>query len=118
VGTTTPTSEGLPDLVTPYNTSEFHEVADACRRYHHATMDRYITVAAELRRMLGKVKGTAVLLGVDSKIAAGRVTRHLVRAGTFEQAAARAVVRSYQTYLELFTGKSAAARAREFDPDK
>lgn len=109
-------TKGLAALVTPHSKSEFQAMAEAARAHHHAMHDQLHTIAAELRRDLGRLQGTGGLLGLDVKIAAYRVTRHLVRAGQMEFEVAKAIVRSYYQFEELFLNKSPAAQP--FDLDK
>lgn len=108
---------GIDGLVTPYNTSEFAAMVEACRSHHYATLDQYVTVATELRRMLARVPGDRAM-DLDSRVAARRVARQLSRAGNYEQYAARATIRSYHLYQQLFTAKGSASRGRGFDVDK
>lgn len=110
--------KGIDGLVTPYNTSEFHAMVETVRGHHHAEYDQMLTIAAELRRMLGKVSGAPALVGVDSKIAARRVTRHLARAAGMNLRVAQATIRSYQMYTELFTGRATTGHQKTFDPNK
>src|SRR5688572_12037675 len=107
-------SKGIEGLITPYSTSEFHAMVEAARAHHNAAHDQYSTVAADLRKGLSKAQGVRGLMGLDVRIAARRVTRHLVHCAGLEQATARALVRSYEMYNELFLGK-ASARNRGFD---
>lgn len=105
-------------LVTPYTTSEFHAMVEAARALHHGLHDRFVVMAAELTVGLSKVEGRRGMMGLDSKVAAQRVTRHLKHAAGYDLQAARAVVRSYQMFNELFLGKAPAARGQSFDLDK
>lgn len=116
--TATAVAKGIPALVTPYNTSEFHAMVEAVRAHHWASHDQYVVVASELYRSLAKAQGTRGLLGMDVRIAARRVTRHLAHAAGYEIAAAKAAVRSYTLFTELFLNKSSAAPQRGFDLDK
>lgn len=108
-------SKGITGLVTPYTTSEFHAIVELIRLHHHAEHDQLVVIAAELRRMLGKVSGATLAFGVDSKIAARRVTRHLSHAAGLNLAVAKAAIRSYDVYTELFTGKRAGPRGKAFN---
>lgn len=110
-------SKGIPGLVTPYTTSEFSAMVEEARAHHYAVSDQYGIVASELRRQLGKVKG-AQIMNLDSKVAARRVSRQLIRAANYEAYAARATIRSFQLYQQLFLGKGSSARARGFDINK
>lgn len=111
-------AKGLEGLVTPYTTSEFHKLVELLRSHHHAEYDQMVVVAAELRRMLGKVQGAPGLVGIDSKIAARRVTRHLSHAAGANLVVAKATVRAYDLYVELFTGKRAGPHGKTFDVNK
>lgn len=103
-------AKGIEGLITPYSTSEFHAMVEQVRAHHNAAHDQYSTVAVELRRGLGKAQGVPGLFGMDVKIAARRVTRHLAHAAGLEMATAKALIRSYEMYNELFLGRSAAKR--------
>ncbi|WP_213455294.1 hypothetical protein [Rhizomonospora bruguierae] len=109
--------QGITGLVTPYNTSEFAAMVEAARSHHYAVMDQYVTIAADLRRLLARIPGDR-LGNVDSKMAARRVARQISRAGTYEAYAARAGIRAFHLYQQLFTNKGQQARAKTFDPNK
>lgn len=109
---------GLPALVTPYSTSEFRKMAEAYRANKAAVHDQLVVVSADLYRGLSRLNGSTFLFGVDVRIAAKRVTRHLNHAAGLELAAAQAAMRSYDLYIELFTGKKPASHARQFDINK
>lgn len=111
-------SKGLPELITPYSTTEFHAMVEAARAHHHAMHDQLVIMSAELYRGLSKVQGARGLFGVDVKIAARRVSKHLAHAAGMEMATAKAIVRSYTQYTELFLNKSNAAPATAFNLDK
>lgn len=117
-GTATAVTKGIPALVTPYNTSEFHAMVEGVRAHHWASHDQYVVVASELYRSLAKAQGTRGLLGMDVRLAARRVTRHLAHAAGYEIAAAKAAVRSYTLFTELFLNKSSAAPQRGFDLER
>lgn len=111
-------TSGIDGLVTPYTTSEFHAITELIRKHHHAVHDQKVVVAAELRRMLGKVQGATLAFGVDSKIAARRVTRHIAHSGALDLAAAKATVRAFDLYVELFTGRRAGPHGKTFNVNK
>lgn len=110
-------TKGIPGLLTPYSTSEFQAMVEAARTHHNYVHDQYVSVAAELRSGLKKATGSPGLLGLDVAIAARRVTRHLAKAGAIELEAARAAVRSYEMFTELFIG-GPGRRQQGFDVNK
>lgn len=107
-----------PTLVTPYTTSEFQAMIEAARAHHHSMYDQYHVIAVELRRGLGKVEGAKGLFGIDVKIAARRVTRHLAHAASLELETAKAVLRSYHVYQELYLNRPQNPPASSFQIDK
>lgn len=116
--TATPVAKGIPGLVTPYSTSEFHAMVEAARAHHWAVQDQLTIVAAELYRGLTtNMQGRRGLVGVDVRMAARQVTRHLSKAANYEVAAAQAIVFSYNKFTQLFLGKP-VGQQRGFDLDK
>ena len=111
-------SKAFSELITPYNTSEFHRLAEQARRHHHANHDAYVIIAHELYRSLSKVQGRSWALGADSRYHAKQVTRHFIRAAGEELQAARCVVAAYRKFTELYTDTPAAARGRSFDVNR
>lgn len=107
-----------PQLITPYTTTEFAAMVEQARAHHHSMYDQYHIIAVELRRGLGKVQGARGLLGLDVKIAARRVTRHLAHAASLELETAKAVLRSFHVYQEHFLGKPGNPPASTFQIDK
>jgi hypothetical protein len=118
--TSTPTStnKGLPALITPYSTSEFHAMIEAARAHHWGNADRLQTMAAELYRALVDHFGAGRMMGADVKIAARRVTRHLAKAANYNVSTAQAIAFSYHQYTHLFLNSRPNAPRRGFDPDK
>lgn len=109
--------KAIPGLITPYSTSEFQAMVESVRRHHNGGYDQYCAVAAELRSGLKKVHGAPGLFGLDVALAARRVTKHLAVAAACELEAAKAVVRSYQMYQQLFLGRGKPG-GRTFDASK
>lgn len=107
-----------PTLATPYNTSDFQAMAEQARAHHHGMYDQYHVMAVELRRGLSRVQGARGLFGVDVRIAARRVTRHLAHAAQLELETGRAVVRSFHVYQELFLNRPQNPPASSFQIDK
>lgn len=111
------TTKGLPALVTPYSTSEFHALVEAARAHHWAMQDQLLTIAAELHRALSRMQGGRGLAGLDVKIAARRVTRHLAKAGALNVGVAQEIAFSYNQFTRLFLNKTSTP-SRTFDLDK
>jgi hypothetical protein len=110
--------KGLDFLVTPYSTTEFQAMAEAARQHHHAAYDQYHVMAVELRRGLSRVQGAKGLLGIDVRIAARRVSRHITHAASLQLESGRAVIRSFHVYQEHFLGKPGNPPASTFQIDK
>jgi hypothetical protein len=103
-------------IVTPHNTSEFHAMAEAARRLFHTQHDQLVTVSAELRRDLAAIGGSPMLLGLDGKLAARKVARHLAIAAGYQLVSAQAVIRSWSEYQRLYLGRP--ENRRGFDINK
>lgn len=111
--------DGHPDLITPWNSTEFHALAASLSRHHNTMNDHVRQVAAELNKELPKATGARFQpLRLDLKMNARRVTRHLVHAGALNLAAGRAYTQAYMTFLDLFTTSSSATHGRTFDVNK
>lgn len=110
---------GHPELITPWNSSEFHAMANALRSHHNDMSDEARAVAAELIKELPKATGARFQpLRADLKINARRVTRHIVHAAALNQAAARAYTVAYTTFLDLWTTQSGGTHGQTFRLDK
>jgi hypothetical protein len=113
---TASTTSSSTKLVTPHNTSEFHAMAEAARRLFHTQHDQLVTISAELRRDLAAIGGSPMLLGLDGKLAARKVARHLAVAAGYQLASAQAVIRSWTEYQRLYLGRP--ENKRGFDINK
>ncbi len=100
--TTTTTSKGHSALVTPYTTSEFQAMVEAARAHHFAMHDQLVVVSSELYRGLCKAQGVRGLMGLDVRIAARKVTRNVTHAAGLNVEAAKAMVRAYTQFTQLF----------------
>lgn len=110
---------GHPQLVTPYNTSEFHAMVNALRTHHSAMHDQAHTVAVDLRKLLPTASGSKFSgVRMDLKLNAVRVTRHIAHAAALDRATARAYENAYRTYLELFVNAGGSTHSRAFNVDK
>lgn len=97
---------------TPTNTDELHKMCDEARRHYHAQSDAVGVMAADLRARLAKVApGNAMLLGMDSRMVARRIAKHLTLAADLNAQSARAFMACWSSYQEyiLNTRKSAQA---------
>lgn len=111
-------SDGHKQLITPYNTSEFHEMVRAVRGHTFAMNDQAREVAAELNKLLPTAKGKRMApIRIDQKIMARRVTRHIVHFAACQLAAGRSMTLAYTTYLDLFTNQGGGSHGRTFDID-
>jgi len=94
----------VPDLPTldalqgVYSTSELRALCEQGRALFNHSADRLSVVAAELTVLLRRVPGNPMLLGLDSRAVARRVTRHLVRAAELETAAAGEMKNTWFAY--------------------
>jgi|ERR1051326_5774583 hypothetical protein len=110
---------GHPNLVTPYNTSEFYAMAEALRGHHNNMHDALRTIAVALNQSLPRASGSRMpAVRVDLKLNAHRVTRHLVHAAALNAAAARSYTRAYVTFEQLFCGRPTHQRESGFNLDK
>lgn len=106
-------------LITPYNTSEFHELVKQLRAHSVEVHDELHTVAVDLRQLLANPKGTKFGgLRADLKLNAMRVARHIEHAAGAELAVAKSATMAYRVYLDLYTRQGAQqGRGRAFDVD-
>lgn len=108
-----------PNLVTPYNTSEFYVMVKEAREHFQLIHDDLHTVAVDLRQLLANPRGTKFGgMRVDLKLNAVRVARHLEHAAGAQLAAAKSMTTAYRVYLDLYTRQGEQSRARTFDVDK
>jgi hypothetical protein len=86
---------------TPTNTAELQKMCDEARRHYHAQADAIGVLATDLRSRLSKVaNGSPVLFGLDSKMVARRVTKHLMLAADLNAQSARAFMACWGAYQE------------------
>lgn len=104
-------------IYTPDSTSDFHRMAEGARKLHHGAADLLVVTAAELSVALRHAyQGNPWVVGVDARMAAKSVTKHLVRAARMDLEAGAEVVRGWTRYWELFVEpKPAAAGRRAFN---
>ena len=91
----------LDDIQGVYLTTELRTMCEQGRLLFNTAADRLHVVAAELTILLRRVPGNPVLLGLDSRAVARRITRHLVRAAEYETAAAREMKNTWFAYESL-----------------
>jgi hypothetical protein len=103
-------------IITPYSTSEMNAVCEATRHHLHDLHDRLFVISAELYVGLSKLDGRTGLFGVDTKLAARRVTKNLVHAGALELEAAKAISRTWTVYQQLFV--AGGNKSRGFQVNK
>lgn len=107
-------------IATPSNTSELNKECDRARAILHAQHDDLVTTAAELYAALCKSKGHPLLLGIDVKIKARKVIRHLIHAAEMQLEAGRAIISCWTTYqTQILNADQAVHPGRSgFDPTK
>lgn len=107
-------------LITPYNTSEFHELVQQSRSHFVEVHDELHTIAVDLRQLLANPKGTRFGgMRVDLRLNAVRVARHIEHAAGAELAAAKSMTMAYRVYLDLYTRQGAQqGRTHAFDVDR
>jgi hypothetical protein len=111
--------DGLPEFVTPYNTSEFEALVAAINAHCRGLTSQAEVVSADLRRLLPKAKnvgGRAYLGGLDLHLAARQVARQFSQmAGAFNSAAA-AGSKALQYYHGTFVQPAGShSSGRSFD---
>lgn len=91
----------LDDIRGVYSSSELRALCESGRILFNTASDRLSIVAAELNILLRQLPGNPVLLGLDSRGVARRVTRHLVRASELQTSAARSMKDCWFAYESL-----------------
>ncbi|NUR25623.1 MAG: hypothetical protein HOV83_07195 [Catenulispora sp.] len=105
----------LDDIQGVYSTSELRTMCESGRLIFNTAADRLAIVSAELNILLRHVPGNPVLLGLDSRAVARRVTRHLVRASELQSAAARSMKDCWFAYESLVLNPSTSGAVKRFD---
>lgn len=107
-------------MATPSSTSELNRECDKARAALHAQHDELVTVAAELYAALCKARGHRLLFGIDIKLKARRVVRHLIHAAEMQLEAGRAVIACWITFQTQILNADQAVRPGQsgFNPDK
>lgn len=112
--------DGLPDLVTPYNTSEFEALVHAVRSHFNAMAGQAQVVGADLRRLLPQARGAAGrqgLFGLDLQVAAWQVAKQFAQLAASSTAGAAAAGRALEIYHGSFTAGT-GPRGSTFDASK
>lgn len=113
--------DGLPELVTPYNTSEFEAMIAAVQAHCHALVGQAEVVGADLRRLLPRatnVNSRAGLFGLDLHLAARQISRQFAQmAGGFNSAGA-AAGRAMAIYHGTFVQPGGSHGGGQFDAGK
>lgn len=99
----------LDDIQGAYSTSQLQTMCEQGRLLFNTASDRLSVVAAELRVNLAGLGGNPMLLGLDSRAAARRVTRNLVHAAALQHEAARAMQACWFTYQGLYLAPKPAS---------
>lgn len=98
-----------------YSTSELHAMCENGRQLFNICGDRLSVTAAELNVLLRQVPGNPMLLGLDSRAVARRITKHLVRAAELQTGAARAMKDCWFAYEGLILNPPSAPSQRAFN---
>jgi len=105
----------LDDLQGVYSTTELRTMCEQGRLLFNTAADRLSVISAELNILLRQLPGNPVLLGLDSRGVARRITRHLVRASELETAAARAMKDTWFAYESLVLNPTTSGAVKRFD---
>lgn len=97
---------GHPNLQTPTRASELRNLAESMRNHHRSMREQGRVTASELRRSLIPILG---------RTGAHRVGRQFARAASLNEECARAYIRAYDIYKEVYEKRRKAAT--QFDPD-
>ncbi len=92
---------GIDDIQGVYSTSELRTMCESGRQVFNVAADRLSITAAELNVLLRALPGNPLLLGLDSRTVAKRITRHLVRAAGLQTEAARSMKDCWFAYEAL-----------------
>lgn len=112
--------DGLPELVTPYNASEFQEVVRAAMAHFNALKGQAEVVSADLRRLLPKATNTKgrLPLGVDLRIAAIQIARQWSQVAAGCNSAGAAASKSLTLFHGNFVTPTGGHTGRTFDVGK
>jgi hypothetical protein len=105
----------LDDLQGVYSTSELRALCESGRLLFNTAADRLSIVSAELNILLRQLPGNPVLLGLDSRGVARRITRHLVRAAELQTSAARSMKDTWFAYESMVLNPTSAGGVKRFD---
>jgi hypothetical protein len=114
-------ADGLPEFVTPYNTSEFEEMVRAVIAHSNAMKGQAEVVGHDLRRLLPRAKnvaGRAGMFGLDLRVAAIQVGRQFNQIAAAENAAAAAASKALTFYHGNFVSPTSGGHGRGFDASK
>lgn len=109
--------DGLPELVTPMNTSEFEEIVRLYTAHKRALRGQLEVIAVDLRRLLPRAKnvGGRLPFGLDLKMAARQVAKQFINASATEEAGAVAAGRALSLFHGNFTATGGNHGGRTFD---
>ena len=113
--------DGLPELVTPYNTTEFEQMINAIQSHANALTGQFEVVAADLRRLLPRatnVRGRAGMFGLDLHMAARQIAKQLAQAGGSANSMGSAASKALQYYHGNFVAPTGAHSRGQFDAGK
>lgn len=109
--------DGIPEFVTPYNTSEFEAMVQTIVTHFNAVRGQAEVVAVDLRRLLPRAKnvqGRHGWAGLDLKLAAFQVARQFTQVAAAQNASAAAANRGLSLFHGNFTNPS-GNHGRGFD---
>jgi hypothetical protein len=105
----------IDDLQGVYSTSELRQMCESGRGVFNLAADRLSVTAAELNLLLRAIPGNPLLLGLDSRAVAKRITKHLVRASHLQVEAARSMKDCWFTYEGLILNPTQPAGRPSFN---
>lgn len=113
--------DGIPEFVTPYNTSEFEAMVAAVKAHFNALKGQAEVVGADLGRLLPNARnvgGNPWMVGLDLKMAARQIRRQFNQAAAAQVSASAAIDKAMQFYHGNFTSAGTGAHGRTFDAGK
>lgn len=109
----------VPSLGLPSTGGELKQQCEQMRRWHNQMYDEFIGHAHDLEMGLRKAGGGNILLfGIDTRIAARRTVRPLLKAAEYNREQAKLWVKVADAFTELFQTSKHAIKRRTIDVSK
>lgn len=106
----------LDDIVGALSASELQRMCEQGRLLFTTSSDRLIVAADEIRNALARVQSTnPLLMGLDARASARRVTKPMKHAANLQLEAARAMQSSWRLFGQLYLGKPGSPANPPFD---